>query len=265
MRLNRSSLLARLYRRKPGLILLHVPKTGGSSLASAIRRHYRWSHFNVRSEASSLAAEMLRGGDSEGDAEIARQDLRASLVFYAAAQGIKFITGHVWYHPRMATLRQHGYETITLLRHPVDRWYSEYFYNRFKTGSHARIDADFEDYIESASGREAGAVYTRYFSRSSAVALDRGAVELAKRRLAELDMVGILEDLAAFEHAFMLRYGITLKMPHKRRSPARKDPTHESLMRKYKGSLEWRARVEALCRSDIELYEYARSRQDHGP
>lgn len=260
MRLNRNALLARFYRRKPGIILLHVPKTGGSSLASAIRRHYRWSHFNVRSEASSIAATWLYGAEAARDSEEDRQLLRASLVFYAAAQGIKFITGHVWYHPQMAALRTRGYDALTILRHPVDRWYSEYFYNRYKDGSHARIDADLEDYIESLPGREAGAAYYRYFSRwSSRDSSDAGGLETAKRHLEELTLIGILEDLPGFQRAFTTRYGMTLRMPHKRQNPARKHPGLRSLANKYKESREWRERVETLCRQDIELYEYARA------
>lgn len=37
-----------LGRQKPGIIFVHVPKTGGSSISSALRKHYRLSKFNIK-------------------------------------------------------------------------------------------------------------------------------------------------------------------------------------------------------------------------
>lgn len=264
MRLNASKLFADRYRTKPSILLCHVPKTGGSSVASAIRRHYLFSNFNIRSEASMLAGLAQFGLEADDPAgENACQALRSSLVFYAAAQGIKFITGHLWRPARMRAMKDMGYQAVTFMRDPVERWYSLFFYGRYKEGEYARIDMEFEDFLASDRGRDAGRVYVRYLGgiRPDNDYNSTAALDQARAGLAEFDMVGFLDDLAGFTAGFEAAYGLRLKIPHKRQSPARKDSDPRAAMRRYKESAEIRARVAEICAPDIELYEYARQRR----
>lgn len=263
MRLNASTLFQNRYREKPSILLCHMPKTGGSSVASAIRRHYLFSNFNIRSEASTLASLAQYGLDANDPAsENACQTLRSGLAFYAAAQGIKFITGHLWRPRHMAGLKTMGYQTMTILRDPVDRWYSLYFYGRYKEGQYASIDMDIEEFLTSERGLNAGRVYVRYLGgiRADSDYNSADAIEQARSGLDDFDMVGFLHDLNGFSQRVEERLGLKLRIPHKRKSPARKGEDPLASMRRYKESAEIRTQVAALCAPDIELYEYARQR-----
>jgi hypothetical protein len=250
-------------QKKPPFIFFHIPKTGGSSISAALKRHYRLSHFNIRLGVSSHEAEALFSVDKEADNYLeCRQTLRSSLVFYAAMQGVRFITGHFWYHDNMLRLKERGYCLVVLLRHPVDRFFSQYFYNRFKEGTYARINEGFEAFLTGREGKTQGCLYVQFIGgprQDHNYASDQ-AVDSAKQRLDAFDVIGFLEHLSQFRHKMLDHFGIRLNIPHKRRSPARKKKPHRVMMTEYRQSDEYRRRVANVCAPDMELYHYALKR-----
>lgn len=240
---------------KPGIIFIHIPKTGGSSLSAAIRKHYRLSKFNVKSGLTSLAAQKMFGiEDSHPGFQESLQDLRLSLIFHEAQKRTRFITGHFWANEHLASLKPLGYMLITCLRDPVDRWFSHFLYNRYKNGSHGRIEQNIDEFLQSREAESFGTTYVRYLGgiRDDQDYTSRSAVDRAICNLDMFDMVGFLHQIDDFRTHLKEATGFELRPEHRRKSPASK-----ALRDKIKNSMEIRNAVEKICEPDLAVYEQA--------
>ncbi|MDF1526209.1 MAG: sulfotransferase family 2 domain-containing protein [bacterium] len=209
--------------QKPGIIFVHIPKTGGSSISTALRKHYRLSKFNIKSEATSLAVQKRYGITSvDQDYDETLQEFRLSLIFHEAQIGKRFITGHFWANENLGILKPLGYSIITCLRNPVDRWLSHFLYSRYKEGSYGRIEQDVEEFLESQQATAFATTYVRYFggTRPDRDYTTRSAVEGAIANLDMFDIVGFLDRLDDFRLQVQKSTGFKLRSEHKRRSPA---------------------------------------------
>ena len=138
-----------------------------------------------------------------------------------------------------------------MLREPVDRWFSHFFYDRYKESSHRRIETDLEEFLESEEASEMGRVLTFHLAGGQ-----RGAsLELAKQQLDRITLVGFLDALPQFEADFQAIFGHVVRIPHANGNPA------PEALRRAQASGELRRRVTSLCEPDLALYDYARTRR----
>lgn len=240
---------------KPGIIFIHIPKTGGSSISASLRKHYRLSKFNIKSEITSLATQRKFGiSEMDPDFDETLQQFRHSLIFHEAEKGTRFITGHFWMSEHLDALKPLGYKIVTCLRDPVDRWYSHYLYGRFKEGSHGRIEREIDDFLATPLARTFGTTYVRYLGgiRSERDYDSSSAMQRAVANLDMFDMVGFLKKIDSFRREIEIETGFRLRPQHRRKSPA-----NPSLSNRIKSSLEIRREVEKLCEPDREVYEEA--------
>lgn len=250
-----SRLGRRLSKNKPGLIFVHVPKTGGSSILNALSRRYPLSRYHVKAAASLFAARAYFGASEDGTvSDEMVQRIRIPLVHYYIGQETKYLCGHVWYDESFERHRERGYRLMTCLREPVSRFYSHYLWNRFKSSSHDRTELDFERYIDAPENRPLGSLYVRYLGgiREDGDYGSEPAVGRAVDNLSRFDVIGHLEDLDGLRAQVRERLGFTIRLGHAKASPA---PHHE--IKRIKGSRELRSAVEALCRPDLEFYHRA--------
>ena len=222
------------------IFFVHLQKTAGTRL---IRR--------IRAQFPENAVYPL---DSDGD-EIARvisvDHLRS--VWAARRAEIRVITGH--FPLCTAELLGGDFETVTALRHPLERTVSYLRHHRRMNKAEAELSLE-EVYDDDF--RFHGLIHnhmTRMLSLTCEE-MDDGALtrvefteerlERAKKRLAEVDVVGLQEDFEGFWAELSSRFGWTFhdEAPRVERPPARLSPT-------------FRDRILTDNEHDVELYGFA--------
>jgi hypothetical protein len=247
---------AMMMKRK--IVFIHMPKCAGTSLRRAIETAFLPEADGpgpaVRIETVPTAtAARISGMDI--------QDFREQvLLYYMSDPGIHFISGHVSFSETAYRHYSKEWDFITLLRHPVSRWLSHYYFNRYKENSHTKITSKLEDFIHSERGRQFGSEYVRRLSQGVEPAERNGqaAIDKARENLSRISMVGTLEQLDDFCGQVEERFGVRIQPKRLNTNPA-PDRLQQTLRDKRVINM-----IEALCQPDLEIYEAARRRADGG-
>ncbi len=146
---------------------------------------------------------------------------------------------------------------MTVLRDPEARWFSNYFYNRYKTTStHFRINESLEAFLDTDRARQGGNLYARFLSFGTNT---KNPVAHALRHLSHFHIVGVLEHLPLLLADCQQTLGVRLKPSVRNTSPRSKEDQSAEI------TPAIRARVQELCQPDIEIYtEVKRRLETHG-
>ncbi|MDJ0662363.1 MAG: sulfotransferase family 2 domain-containing protein [Crocosphaera sp.] len=244
---------------KQKLIYIHIPKCGGVSLSKALKACYvtiniRDSNlYKLNSEACQKVAQTLEEKPlTVFDPTVIK--LRQELLLYGMSQpNVNYISGHFLFSNIAHEAFHDQYQFITMLRDPVKRWISEYFYNRYKSYGNAKTDLDIEAYINSEAGRSSGQVYSRFLCGLTDVEDYSSAdiIDSTKKNLHKFSLVGCIEHLDRFLEQFSQKFGRQLKVGQWNRNPKSKS---------YQKSVitdDMIDHIRELCRSDLEIYNYA--------
>jgi hypothetical protein len=236
------------------VFFLHVPKCGGTSVHGAISatcwRPASTTHL-LAAPASGRAAEVVDEG---------LMAFRERVLIYLFEQPrMTYVGGHFTLGEDMFARYGHTWNFITVLRHPVDKWLSQYYYNRYRGSNrqHFAVDDDLETYLDSDEGRALGSDYVakfagREFVEAGADLRSDEAIERAISNLEQFSLVGFLDQMDRFAEQFELQFGASLAVGHTNRSPAAKKK------KRARSSPTVRERVRELCAPDLRVYEAAR-------
>ncbi|WP_026970993.1 sulfotransferase family 2 domain-containing protein [Aliagarivorans marinus] len=225
-------------------VYCHIPKCGGSSLRLALRRRLFFDKAEVEVGESYSSIKLLHGIDDQRAALAQAAELRTAMMAYYLDRGTKYVAGHCPLDP--VIIQQHtDVRFITLLRNPVDRFISHYFYSK-DSGKHGNIDLELAAFLDTPRARDFGALYLRYLSRQRWEQPDVD-LSLAKQSLDMMAAVGFTDDMQGFESQ-LKTLGLSLNVGHENAG-----------IKQSKRQLSWelRQKIESLCSIDMELYRYA--------
>jgi hypothetical protein len=243
-----------------GIVYFHVPKCAGRSLNRALRLRYLLSEVGLDSGASREGARVTAEADGDAALRIATDRFREAFLVYQLHAGIRCIVGHFRFSE--AALSQFGdrYSFVTLLREPVSRYLSHYYYSA-RVGDYSAVSGSLEEYLDTFEGRRGGSIYSEFFSGlpMGSDFASAESVALAKEHLCRLSLVGFVDDIQPFARSLSRLLGVRIRVGWENRAGI------STTDRKREVSPETMTLIEERCRPDIEVYEFARSlgQQEH--
>jgi hypothetical protein len=228
-------------REEPrNLIFLHVPKAAGSTLRAVVARQYKDDHIYRITTDPSVKASIA-----------AFRDLPRS-----KRKKIRCVMGHGPFGLHRDLI---GFtEYVTLLRDPVSRIISLYYYARRSGHRHHEVitekDMSLHDYVTSGMNEEIQNGMTRQIAGLVDEVPDRDALEQAKNHLSDhFGVVGLVEH---FDESLLLmkrQYGWG-QVAYRRRRVGKGRPRKEDI------SEETLHEILERNRLDQELYHFVRKR-----
>jgi hypothetical protein len=246
------------------LVCLRIPKTAGSTMESVFDRCLSDAAFHGHIPAVSTSALLIRSTDAIGELFHQLPPDRRKAVRCLVDEHVTL---------DIATLFDRPVRFFTILRHPVDRVISSFYYIRTKSHlvSYPFIkDLSLEEYLDSGIGLDSDNHQVRVLSGCpeldapwdpqgrpiSTPQVERRHLEMAMHNIEERFIVAAaLEQFTALVWFFKRLYGWPLHRVLFRRQKA--DTGRPPLERV---SAATRQRLAEMNRYDMELYEWVRER-----
>jgi len=229
----------------------HVPKCGGTSVGRALRKRYILSQSTVTPESTFRAFEAFTGRTDREEMLIDVLDLREQMLLYMLYEDVRCLSLHVRFSEAAWTRFADRYKFITILREPVSRFISHYYWSHGRQFAHARIEEEFEAFLETERARRLGASYVEYYGGLPARAdiTSDEAVARAIANLGKFAVVGQLDRLDRFEADLQRELGVRIKVGHENRMK----PTVSAAKQPISPAMQ--QRIEQLCAPDIAVWQ----------
>lgn len=237
-----------------GIVFVHVPKCGGTSVGRALRPAFVRSRMRINAESSTAAVSAINAAETltVRDVLIRSTRINTAVLQYALGNGAQCITGHAPLTPGLIDAYSGSHDFVTILRDPVDRFKSSYTYAH-KSGRYGNVDEDIEAFLETARARDFGSLFIKYYGLVDFYGdydADE-AVASAKATLSQMSAVGFVDRMEDFSNQLCALTGKDLKIGHENRGASK---AHKS--RVFAPEIE--ARIAQLCARDMEIYNWAR-------
>jgi len=236
-------------RVKPKICFIHIPKCGGTSINEGIRkslglRKFSPGYFKIDSSRTRRQAEKKAIDFLEFREEL--------LITKLESDRIRYVTGHSRCRDLTRARFEKDWYFLTLLRDPVKRWISEYFFNKYKKSNHFKSELPLVEYMKTDFAKYSGSVYVHYFANTNFASSQ--SIAQTKHNLDQFHLVGILEDLASFKDSFKIKFGITLEIKARNTNPISGEEIQKEI------SASQLEKIKKLCAPDIEIYNYFKSK-----
>jgi hypothetical protein len=258
---------------QPPLVFLHIPKCGGTSIETALRRCFRLAgNPHVNPVASRYAAQIAMERPTN-EAFFARYPLfQQFLLLFLLADGKDLISGHLPISHSILDEFGRSHCFAVVLRDPVERWLSHYIFNKLQNTdpqvppcANSGVDEaeELKATLASWRGWHLAHIYTIMLSGScpDVSAVDAAVIQ-AMANLERIRLVGVIERLPEFGRAFAARYHRKLVIPRMNaaRTVAGAEKHLQRLRRLFTPTV--RATIRHLCCDDYRIYERAQQLVD---
>ncbi|NET33464.1 MAG: sulfotransferase family 2 domain-containing protein [Cyanothece sp. SIO1E1] len=233
------------------VFFFHIPKCGGTSIDRAIQSTIKVSERREREIFHLDAAAALRTSNVWAEAPL---DLTRKFLYYCmASQRYRYISGHFAYSEKAMQDFGHDWKFVTLLRDPVSKWFSQYFYNRYKQNDHYKISCDLETFLKSDEAVHLGRNYIFLLVEgiTKAEASSEAAIAQSIANLEKFSLVGVLEKMDLFSRSFENQFGVQLEIEQRNKNPLSKQHQLQQI------TDDMRQRVVELCQPNQQVYEAA--------
>jgi len=161
------------------------------------------------------------------------------------------VSGHFAIGPELLARFESQWQFITVLRDPVERWFSNYFFNRYKKSRHFAIKAELRDYVLSSPGRASARTYLRLLGGWKAGANSAECIERAQHSLDRFSIVGVVEHMDKLRDNLQKTLGFSVAIRARNLNPvAPVDPRRDV-------SSDVVEEVARQCADDMVIYRHA--------
>ena len=230
------------------IVFHHVPKCGGTSVGRALRLSYLLSQGTVtpiESDKAFRAVEESKSPRAVGHVS----DLREMMLLYMLYSDVRCVAAHIPFSDPSFDRFGGSYAFVTLLRHPVDRFISNYLWSHKHPEGVQDVPESLEEFIVTDRAKRLGSTYARYFCGEPAHETFTPEHSIsAIRNLKQMPLVGFLDEMERFESGLRAITGCRLKI-------GKENVGHTSKARDeiLEGPLG--AKVLSACSIDLEIWE----------
>lgn len=235
------------------IIYHHIPKCAGMSLVMGLAISYypltllRYGKKGFTGRLNARAAHDTAAALDKDD-----YSLRRELLYYQCAWGdAPFISGHYPFCPKVYADFKNEWDFVTVIRDPVARWYSEYYWNRYKDHDYKATDKDIEGYFASEGGQFNTKLYMNFFTNRTekTAKATQEQLDQALKAAQGFSVIGDISGMQQFKTAMKNKYGRSPYIPKKNTSPAPKE-----VVKKPDENSDFHKALLQSLEADIEFY-----------
>lgn len=268
----------------PKIAFVHIAKCGGMSVDKTLRQAIALPGQPRIDREATIAASMASFGqaitseqDSIAFSHHHAHNLAGILDYYLSIQW-RYISGHVTVTSDILARYSNEYAFVTVLRHPVERFISNYIYNKLtnnnpfmlpNTHNNDALIDEAERIIDSERGWQLANTSTMFLTGRYPKNGDDAAKmqrEVA-HNLTQFKVVGFLDNMASFEQQCSKLTGKTVSFPKlntaagasKTGSNQAQKSQIKSLLLSYFNQADTLKKLEHLCRFELANYTAARA------
>jgi hypothetical protein len=206
------------------VFFLHYPKCAGISISSAFINCLRtWGYHDFR-HCRELSASASASAARMADSTI--PELRKSILHYWLSDySLRFVRGHFWIEKDILAAYRDDWKFMTVLREPVERWISWYFYDRYKESDHGKIALSLDEFLSTDRAKNMGKDYASMIlgeQRFQSGRRKESELGAAKSVLSRFDMVETVNRMSELEKRVAEKFGWKINVGKKNKNPTNK-------------------------------------------